>query len=78
MRPTGRLLLVELVLPTCVDESLRSQIATGSDVNMLVNIGGRERTDSDFAELFQASGFKLTQILPIDGSLSSVLEGVPA
>jgi SAM-dependent methyltransferase len=77
MRPSGRLLLVELVLPTRVDQSLRSQIGTGSDINMLVNAGGRERTDSDFGELFAAAGFKLTQIVPIEGSLASVLEGVP-
>ena len=76
--PSGKLLLVELVLPSPVDQSLRSMIATGSDVNMLVNVGGRERTDADFAELFQAAGFKLTRIVPIEGSLASVLEGVPA
>jgi SAM-dependent methyltransferase len=75
MRPSGKLLLVELVLPSRVDQSLRSLIGTGSDVNMLVNAGGRERTDSDFAELFKAAGFKLTRIVPIEGSLSSVLEG---
>jgi SAM-dependent methyltransferase len=77
MRPSGKLLLVEMVLPSRVDQSLRSQIGTGSDVNMLINAGGRERTDSDFAELFQAAGFKLTRIVPIEGSLASVLEGVP-
>jgi hypothetical protein len=77
MRPSGKLLLVEMVLPSRVDESIRSVIATGSDINMLVNIGGRERTDADFAELFQAAGFKLTRIVPIEGSLSSVIEGVP-
>jgi SAM-dependent methyltransferase len=77
MRPSGKLLLVELVLPSRVDQSPRSQIGTGSDINMLVNAGGRERTDSDFAELFAAAGFKLTRIVPIEGSLASVLEGTP-
>jgi SAM-dependent methyltransferase len=77
MRPSGRLLLVELVLPSRVDQSLRNQIGTGSDINMLVNAGGRERTDSDFAELFAAARFKLTRIVPVEGSLVSVLEGVP-
>src|SRR5580704_7302369 len=77
MRPSGKLLLVELVLPSRVDQSLRNQIGTGSDINMLVNAGGRERTDSDFAELFAAAGFKLARIVPVEGSLVSVLEGVP-
>jgi SAM-dependent methyltransferase len=76
MAPQGKLLLVELVLPARVDRSLWSQIGTGSDVNMLVNIGGRERTDADFAALYAAAGFRLTRIVPVPGSLSSVLEGV--
>ncbi len=78
MRPSGRLLLVELVLPARIDETPRSRIGTGSDVNMLVNAGGRERTDADFAELLEAAGFHLARIVPIEGSLASVLEGVPA
>jgi SAM-dependent methyltransferase len=75
MAPGGKLLLVELVLPERVDQSPRAQIGTGSDVNMLVNVGGRERTDADFEKLFAASGFKLTKIVGIPGSLSSVIEG---
>jgi SAM-dependent methyltransferase len=76
MSPKGRLLLVELVLPARVDHSPWSQIGTGSDVNMLVNIGGRERTDAEFEALFAAAGFRLTKIVAVPGSLSSVLEGV--
>jgi SAM-dependent methyltransferase len=76
MAPKGKLLLVELVLPARVDHSPWSQIGTGSDVNMLVNAGGRERTDAEFKALFAAAGFKLTKIVPVPGSLASVLEGV--
>jgi hypothetical protein len=76
MEPHGKLLLVELVLPDHVDQSPKSQIGTGSDVNMLVNAGGRERTDAEFRALFETAGFRLTQIIPLEGSLSSVLEGV--
>jgi SAM-dependent methyltransferase len=76
MAPDGKLLLVELVLPARVDHSPWSQIGTGSDVNMLVAVGGRERTDAEFTELFKRAGFKLTKIVPVPGSLSSVLEGV--
>jgi SAM-dependent methyltransferase len=76
MQPEGRLLLVELVVPARVDHSALSQIGTGSDVNMLVNVGGRERTDAAFAALFDLAGFRLTRIVPIAGSVASVLEGV--
>jgi SAM-dependent methyltransferase len=78
MAPGGKVLLVELVLPARVDQSPWSQIGTGSDVNMLVNVGGRERTDAEFSALFAAAGFRLTKIVPVPGSLSSVLEGVQA
>ncbi len=75
MTPQGKLLLVEMVLPARMDQSLRSQIVAGSDVNMLVNAGGRERTDAEFSALFDAAGFKLTRINAIEASLSSVIEG---
>jgi hypothetical protein len=78
MAPDSRLLLVELVLPARVDQSPLAQIAVGSDVNMLVNVGGRERTDAEFAALFAAAGFRLTRIVAVPGSLASVLEGVPS
>jgi hypothetical protein len=78
MAPRGRLLLVEMVLPDRVGPSPWNQIVTGSDVNMLVNIGGRERTDGEFRSLFEAVGFRLTRILPIEGSVACVLEGTPA
>jgi len=51
-------------------------IATGSDVNMLVNAGGRERTETEFRALFGAAGFRLTRIVPTQ-SLSSVVEAAP-
>lgn len=76
MAPQGKLLLVELVLPERIDQSPMSQLIAGSDVNMLVNPGGRERTDAEFRSLFEAAGFRLTRILPVEGSLMSVLEGV--
>ncbi len=75
MSPSGKLLLVEAVLPARVDTSPMSQIILGSDVNMMVNVGGRERTDAEFRALFDAAGFKLTRILATQ-ALPSVLEGV--
>jgi len=78
MAPHGKLLLVELVMPERVDQSPKSQIGAGSDVNMLVNTGGRERTDAEFRALLEAAEFKLTRIIPLEGSLSSILEGVRA
>jgi hypothetical protein len=47
------------------------------DLEMLVLYdGGRERTQADFTQLFNAAGFKLTRVVPTD-SPASVLEAVP-
>jgi len=76
MAPRGKLLLVETVLPERITPSPMNFIATGSDVNMLVNAGGRERTETAFRALFDASGFRLTRIVPTQ-SLSKVIEAAP-
>ena len=43
---------------------------------MLVIVGGRERTEAEYRALFEAAGFKLTQIIPTASEMS-VIEGVP-
>jgi hypothetical protein len=75
MPPHGKLLLVETALATRIVPSPANLIATGSDVNMLVNAGGRERTEAEFSSLLGAAGFKLTRIVATQ-SLASVIEGV--
>lgn len=77
MGPSKKLLLVEVVMPARIEPSLRNYITTGSDVNMLVAIGGRERTDAEYRSLYEASGFRLERLIPLEGSLASIIEGVP-
>jgi orsellinic acid C2-O-methyltransferase len=48
-----------------------------SDLNMLVNPGGRERTDSEYAELFRRSGYRLERTLPLAVLNHQILEAVP-
>jgi hypothetical protein len=45
------------------------------DLNMLVLLGGRERTRSEYEALFAASGWRLDDVHP--GPRSSLLEAVP-
>ena len=47
-----------------------------SDLNMLVMLGGRERTADDFRDLYSQAGFSLTRIIPT-GSGRSIIEGTP-
>ena len=60
LAPAGKLLLVEMVIPS----DNRPSPAQAMDLNMLVILGGRERTREQFERLFQATGFRLDRIIP--------------
>ena len=47
------------------------------DLNMLVMTGGRERTEADFAALFEQAGFRLTRAIPTKSPFF-LLEAKPA
>ncbi|MFD9424077.1 MULTISPECIES: methyltransferase [unclassified Streptomyces] len=76
--PEGRLLIIEPVLPETVDGSLPPMMYV-SDFNMLVNGGGRERTEAEFRSLCERAGFFLAGVtrLPAPAAIS-VIEAVPA
>jgi hypothetical protein len=75
MAPQGKLLLVEMVLPASLGRAPGTQIMARSDINMLVNLGGQERTDAEFSALLNSAGFRMTRIIPTQ-SLWSIVEGV--
>jgi hypothetical protein len=45
------------------------------DINMLAMTGGRERTEAEFAQLFDGAGFELMKVHPTEGPVS-IVEGV--
>ena len=67
----GRLLVCDAVLapPNAPDP------AKWTDLNMLVLVTGRERTEEEFRGLYAAAGFRLTRTIPAGGL--AILEGVP-
>jgi len=67
----GRLIIVDNVLSTGNDPS-SSKIA---DIQMMVILGALERTESEFRGLLDASGFRLTKVMPIQNR--SIIEGEP-
>jgi len=73
----GRVLIVEGVYPPRIDASLASRGAAANDVNMLVNTGGRQRSEAEFRALYNAAGFKLLRIIPTQARVS-VIEGLRA
>jgi SAM-dependent methyltransferase len=75
--PKGVLLLVEGVYPPRIDASDAGLAAAANDVNMLVCTGGRQRSEQEFRDLYQAAGFRLTRIVPTPARVA-VIEGVKA
>lgn len=73
VNPGGKLLVVDAVIPAG-NEFTPGKIM---DLEMLLFPGGLERTEMQFRDLFAASGWKLTRIVPT-ASHVSIVEGVPA
>jgi hypothetical protein len=74
----GRLLVIEPILLDTVEGSIPPTMYL-SDLNMLVNVGGRERTRSDFEHLCRRAGFAITSVTPLPPpSAFSLIEAAPA
>ena len=68
MPTKGRLLLAERVIPP---GNLPSE-AKLFDINMLVTVGGRERTEEEYKALLQAANLELTRNISTTSHLSLV------
>lgn len=71
MKPDGRLLIVEMVLP----ESDEPHMGKMLDMMMLLVPGGEERTPSEYQALLEPNGFRMTRVVPT-ASAVSVVEAV--
>jgi SAM-dependent methyltransferase len=76
MKPDGRLLLLERVVPEQIDRSVDTQGTMLADLNMLLVAGGHERTAAEYRELLDAAGFTLTRVVPTTTPLC-VIEATP-
>ena len=72
----GRLLVVDAVLPDRAGPD-RATLGYLGDLNMLVQLGGHERTEADFAQLFARTGFELRSVTSLAPARFSLVEGVP-
>ena len=73
VRPGGRLLIVEMVLPSGGEPHPGKML----DLMMLVGPGGQERTAPEYSALLEKAGFRLTKVVPT-ASAASVVEAAPA
>jgi orsellinic acid C2-O-methyltransferase len=76
MAPNGKLLIVERILPERFEANSLHHAIARADLTMLIALGGRERSEKEFATLFNASGFDLVGVTET-GLEFSILEGVP-
>ncbi|MFW9867865.1 MAG: methyltransferase [Candidatus Thorarchaeota archaeon] len=68
--PEGRILVIDKVIS--LKSGLNDEIM--GDIEMMILGEGRERTESEFRELFESTGFKLNKIIPTQLPLF-ILEG---
>lgn len=73
LRPSGIVLVVETVLGRPGFETE----AAFSDINMLVMPGGRERTEQQYAVLFEAAGLRLERVVDTPSRMSVLEARVP-
>lgn len=72
MPPQARLLLVEMVIAP----GNTPHFGKVCDLDMLVSVGGRERSEEEFRGLLEGAGFSLVRIIPTP-SIVSILEAIP-
>jgi hypothetical protein len=73
MRSDARLIAIERVIPP----GNAASEAKLFDINMLVSVGGQERTEEEYRRLFHGAGLRLTRIVPTRSPLG-LIEGIPA
>lgn len=74
--PGGVVLLIEQVLPERITATPQTVAMVRGDLIML-NIGGKERTEREYRALLAQSGLELVRIVPTD-TVFSVIEARPA
>jgi hypothetical protein len=79
MRDDSKLIVLDIVLPPIIDRSEVTRTIVFSDLNMLVNTGGRERTEAEHRSLIEGAGFRVTEIIPLNTPWGyAVIEANPA
>jgi hypothetical protein len=70
MSPQARLLVLEWIVP----EQVGPQDAgiVGTDLNMLVMVGGQERTEAEYRALVASAGLRVTNIIPTPAAMSLI------
>jgi hypothetical protein len=68
LAPGDKLLLVEMVVPA----DNQPDLAQAMDLNMLVLLGGQERTEEEYQRLLHGAGFRLERVIPTHSPFSVI------
>ena len=72
LAPDGRVLVIERVMPAQVEDLPAHRTTARSDLNMLVSLGGRERTVEDYDVLLLSAGLSRQRTLPAAAAFSVI------
>jgi SAM-dependent methyltransferase len=70
MRPGARLLVLEWIVPDPVGPGDAGIV--GTDLNMLVMVGGRERTEAEYRKLIASAGLRVARVIPTPAAMSVI------
>src|SRR5262244_629377 len=71
MSDRSKLILIERILPEQIDpDDALTRAKFIHDINMMVNPGGRERTEAEFRNLLSQAGLRLACVLAMPGPLA--------
>lgn len=76
MKSKARLMVVERMVPSVVEARPAHANATIIDLQMMVQLGGKERTLDEMEDLLESAGMKLEKFTP--GGVWQLVEAVPA
>jgi hypothetical protein len=71
----AKLLLVERIMPMRLEASPGHQSVARSDLNMLVGLNGKERTEDEYRGLLAGAGLKVVRVLPA-GPVFGIVEAI--
>lgn len=70
LAPDGRVPVIERVMPGQVEDLPAHRTTARSDLNMLVSLGGRERTVEDYDALVSSAGLLRQRTVPAAAAFS--------
>lgn len=66
MTGENKILIIDRVYPDHIEVTREHQSIARADLNMMLGPGGLERTESEWRDLFAASGFQIDRIIPLE------------